>query len=259
MRISIITICFNNLPELLDTCASVDSQDLLPYEHWIVDGSTEGHIRHHLENNPQPPYRKWLCERDKGISDAFNKGIQRAGGDVLNMLNSGDHYAGHGALQAVAAAFEKNTNISWVHGKCETIRGGRKVVLGKPFDPSKLYRGMRSVWHQTIFLRKEIHERYGLYDVHIDIAMDYDLLCRMAREPFLFLEKVLVVFAPHGISQQKYLEGLRQMEEVYGRYYPVGWKLKAWHWRLRVLHGLLKGPAGKLLYRVKTMLGLENL
>ena len=75
-RISIITICFNNLDDLKATCASVDGQTVHPYEHIIIDGSTKSDIKEFLENNPQPSYRKWLCERDKGISDAFNKGIR---------------------------------------------------------------------------------------------------------------------------------------------------------------------------------------
>ena len=259
LPISIITICFNNLAELKSTCDSVDRQSLSPFEHWIIDGSTNGEIRDFLENHPQPSYRKWLSERDKGIADAFNKGIQRAGGEILNMLNSGDCYYAADVLELITKTFQNAPSITWLHGKCQTQRGGRDVILGKPFEKEKLYRGMRSVWHQTIFLKKELHHTYGLYDQKLNIAMDYDFLCRMAEEPFIFLERQLVIFAPYGISQTSYLASLRQMEQVYTKYFGKSLKLKLWHFRLRVLYYMLNGPLGKFLYAVKTRLKLENM
>jgi len=174
------------------------------------------------------------------------------------MLNSGDCYENPSVLQLITRCFETDPAIEWLHGKCETIRGGRAVVVGKAFDPQKLYRGMRSVWHQTIFIKKHLHEKYGVYDVTLNIAMDYDLICRIAEEPFFFIEKTLVVFAPGGVSQQKYLDSLQQMREVYSRYFPVTWKLKLWQTRLTILYYLLQSPAGKWLYSIKSKLGLEN-
>ena len=91
-RISIITICFNNKEELIKSMQSVNIQQQPPYEHFIIDGSTNSEIRDYLENTPQPTWRKWLCERDNGISDAFNKGIKLSTGEVVHLLNSGDIY-----------------------------------------------------------------------------------------------------------------------------------------------------------------------
>ena len=82
LSISVITICFNNLKEVINTCTSVDKQLDMPFEHIIVDGSNNSEIADYLANNPQPKYRKWLSEKDKGIADAFNKGIKRALGNV---------------------------------------------------------------------------------------------------------------------------------------------------------------------------------
>ncbi|MGI9138892.1 MAG: hypothetical protein ACR2IM_07615, partial [Sediminibacterium sp.] len=67
-QLSVITICFNNLKELQETCNSVDSQSVQPFEHYIIDGSNNKEISEWLNNSPQPIYRKWICERDKGIS-----------------------------------------------------------------------------------------------------------------------------------------------------------------------------------------------
>ena len=72
--ISVITICFNNLADLQKTCQSVDKQTRQPEEHWIINGSTTDEIAKWLEETPQPVYRKWINERDRGIADALNKG-----------------------------------------------------------------------------------------------------------------------------------------------------------------------------------------
>ena len=149
--ISIITICYNNLQELIATCQSVDEQDMLPYEHWIIDGSSDNYIRKYLTENAQPAYRKWVSEPDKGIGDAFNKGITLATGEIINMLNSGDLYADKAVLSLVNRFFDTDSSIQWLHGKYTIKRGGEWVTIGKSFEPQKLYRGMRSLCHQTIF------------------------------------------------------------------------------------------------------------
>ena len=76
--LSVITICFNNLPELIRTCQSVDRQSQHPDEHLVIDGSSNTEILNWLQSNPQPAYRKWIHEKDHGIADAFNKGLRNA-------------------------------------------------------------------------------------------------------------------------------------------------------------------------------------
>ncbi len=259
MTISIITICFNNLPELQVTLASVDKQTLPPYEHWIIDGSTDNKINNYLQTNVQPSYRKWISEKDAGIADAFNNGIQRAGGDIINMLNSADYYFDAYVLATVSAAFQKKPGISWLHGKYKLQRGGLWVTIGKPFDPSKLYRGMRSLSHQSMFIKKALHEKYGMYNTVLKNAMDYDFVCRMYREPFMFLDKPLIVFVPGGTTDRDYLSALKEGKEVFEKYYGRPVKLFVWQWRLKILHSLLSSPFGKWMYKVKVWLKLENM
>ncbi|NII29547.1 glycosyltransferase [Pseudoflavitalea sp. X16] len=257
-RISTITICFNNLAELQTTCASVDKQTQLPYEHWIIDGSTTPDIQQWLTHTPQPPYRKWLCERDKGIADAFNKGVERASGDIINMLNSADHYYDEHTLSLVTTEFTGNPSVQWLHGKYQLERGGLWVTIGKPFDPGKLYRGMRSLSHQSMFIRRELHDKYGKYDTTLKNAMDYDLVCRISREPFVFLPQTMVVFAPGGTTYRNYLPSLAEARRVYERHFGFSWKLAGWQGRLKLLYYLLNSPIGKWLYKVKVWLKLEN-
>jgi glycosyltransferase involved in cell wall biosynthesis len=257
-RISIISICFNNLDDVRATCASVDVQVVPPYEHIIIDGSTKGDIKEFLENNPQPSYRKWLCERDKGISDAFNKGIKMAKGEVTNLLNSGDTLYDSEVLQKVQAVFEKDASVKWCHGKLNMLRGGMWVAIGKPFDKDKLYRGMRGTMHPTMYVRREMYDKHGLFDVNLKLAMDYDFLCRIANEKSVFIEDTLATFDPTGVSSENYVKAMKESFAQYRKYYGSSVKQTLWGWRLTALYQLLQSKAGKLLYALKVKMGKEN-
>jgi len=258
-RITVITICYDNPDDVISTCKSVDTQGQKPFEHLIIDGSANPAIKNHLEKNPQPSYRHWISEKDDGISDAFNKGVLNAKGDIVVMLNSGDTFYNDHTIGIVAAAFEKDNNLQWLHGKYELHRGDTWVIIGKPFAKSKMYRGMRSICHQTMFIKKSLHDKYGLYDTQLKIAMDYDFLLRIANEKFNFIEAPLVKFAPAGSSSINYLLSLKEIKTSYEKYYGNSLFLELWQIRLKLLHYLLGTKLGKLLFKVKTRLKLENM
>ena len=203
-KLSIITICFNNLEEVLDTCKSVDKQTILPFEHLIINGSTNSQIEDYFLKNNQASYRKIFSERDEGIADAFNKGIEKSTGDIILLLNSGDCLYDKNVLKTVLEKFEEDHELMWLHGKYKYLRSGIWVTLGKPFDPKKLYRGMRSLNHQTMYVKKKLYDKYGLYDNSFKIAMDFDFVARIRNENFLFIPEILAISKPGGISTEEY-------------------------------------------------------
>lgn len=257
-KISVITICFNNLSELIDTIHSVDSQNVKPHQHFIVDGSTNSEIREYLAKTPQPDYRQWISERDKGIADAFNKGILACSGDVVNMLNSGDYYVSSNVIETVLKAFEEDENLMWIYGKTFLMKGDRRVLVGKQFYPQKLYRGMRCIGHQTMFVKKKLHDVHGLYDISIKISMDYDFVCRIAFEKSKFIEIPMVEFLPGGTSSNCF-KALKDAKTVYEKYYGRSIKLFFWQLRLKILYILLQTKLGLFLNRIKIWLKWENL
>ncbi len=258
MTISVISICFNNLADLQKTCASVDGQSLAPYEHWVINGSTSSEIEEWLLKTPQPAYRKWINEKDEGIADAFNKGIVNAGGQLTHLLNAGDQYTSREILEIISGIFDTNPLAQWCSGKIEMVRGGKMVIVGKPFDKSKLYRGMRSVSHPTWFVKKEVYLRKGYYSPAYSIAMDYDMLCRMADEPYIFIDKVLAIFDDTGVSSVHYLHSLEQNRKIYISYFGHSLLLQLWQIRLKLLFFLLQTRLGKWLFTLKKKAGLEN-
>lgn len=258
-KLSIITICFNNLQEVLDTCKSVDEQVTPPFEHLIINGSTSPDIEKYFEKAGKVAYRKVFTEKDKGIADAFNKGIERSAGNVILLLNSGDLLFDKNVVRIVLAKFDEDDLLMWLHGKYRYQRSGLWVTLGKPFDPKKLYRGMRSLSHQTMFVRKELYNKYGLYDNSFKIAMDFDFVARIRFEKFIFLNEILAVNVPGGISSERYDLSLKEGSMVVKKYLGSTWKNKLWTVRLKALRAIQHIPfLGKLLYKIKARLGLAN-
>jgi len=250
-QLSVITICFNNLRDLQRTCDSVDAQSIKPHEHYIIDGSTNIEINEWLQNTPQPAYRKWICERDKGISDAFNKGIQHATGSLIHILNSADIYFSSTVIENVLGFFEINPSIQWASGNIFMKRGGIWVNIGVPFDAGQLYKGMRSVSHPTWFLKKELYQKVGNFSLDFKIAMDYDLLCRLKNEPYAYMDQTIVHFDDGGVSTNQYLKSLKENVKVYESYYGFSIAARIWQCRLSLLFYLLQSKLGKCLYAIK--------
>ena len=251
-KLSIITICFNNLEELKATCESVDQQEELPFEHIIVDGSTDGEIANFLTTVPQPAYRKWNTEPDNGIADAFNKGVKMATGDVLNFMNSGDSFYDAQVLGLVKHAFDLDAQLQWLHGAYIMYRGGVWLTAGTPFELKLLYRGMRQISHQSMFVKASLFEKYGYFSLEKKVAMDYDWVVRMAHEKHRYLTEVLCRFAPGGASYQHVWLGLSEALASYRRYRGFTWKGIFWRIRTYLIFVITQQTLlGKWLFQLK--------
>lgn len=258
-KLSIITICFNNLEDVLNTCKSVNEQTVKPFEHLIINGSTSNDIENYFSELQKSSYRKIVNEKDKGIADAFNKGIKMATGDLILLLNSGDCLYDQKVIQIVLEKFNQDNKLMWLHGRYRLNRSGIWVTLGKPFEAKKIYRGMRSVCHQTMYVKKELYQKYGLFDTSLKIAMDFDFLARIRNENFLFLNEMLATCMPGGISSSQYDLSLKENAFVVNKYLGKSWKNKLWNLRLKTLKAIQNIPfLGKILYRIKAGLGLAD-
>ncbi len=249
--ITVITICFNNLNELVETCRSVDEQTVLPYEHLIIDGSSGGDIKNYLEQNTQPLYRRWICERDNGIADAFNKGILRAKGDIIHLLNSGDTYYTKDAVKTVADCFAADSSLMWSHAQYVQHRGAIDIISGLAFEKRLLWKGMRQVAHPTMFIKREVYNRHGLYNTDFKVAMDYDFLVQIRNEKFIFIPKPLSCFAAGGASSTQFTKGLEEVKKSYRQHIGYSFKQTLWQARQKALHHFMQTTTGKKWFQWK--------
>lgn len=154
-------------------------------------------------------------------------------------------------MSLVENTFRNNPEIKWLHGQYAQHKGGIWVISGKSFDPLKLYRGFRTVGHPTMFIKKELYKKHGLFDLDLKIAMDYAFLVRIANEKFAFIEEPLAVFTPGGQSNNLIKGSMKEMTEIYTKYKGYSFMNQLWAMRIRLLHQLTGTGFGKWLFKLK--------
>ena len=175
-KLSIITINLNNLDGLMNTVESIRKQTTDDYEVVVIDGgSTDGSAEYIEENALNFGY--WVSEKDSGVYNAMNKGIEVAKGDYLIFLNSGDRFSNNYVL---ADCFENNLSGEIVYGDVMLeYPDGRMLVKKHPEVINYYYLYYEMICHQGIFFRKDIFDKYGIYNEKYKYCSDYELLWKL--------------------------------------------------------------------------------
>ncbi len=180
MKISVITAVYNREREIASALDAMAAQTWRDSEHLVVDGaSTDGTLE--IVRNAARPVDRLISEPDRGIYDALNKGIGASSGDVVGFLHSDDVFAHADVLQRIAQAFE-DPDVDAVYGD---------LLYVSQNDPDQVVRRWRSGdfarwklalgWmppHPTLFLRRRVYDRIGLFDLGYRISADYDFILR---------------------------------------------------------------------------------
>lgn len=203
MKISIITITYNSEATLEETIKSVINQGYNELEYIIVDGgSTDSTLN--IVNKYRKFITKVISESDKGISDAFNKGIKLATGELIGIINSDDLLYPN-ALKYINKEIKDDTDI--IYGDIIRFGDNRSERISKANDNIKsLEYGFSCMYHPSTFIRKRAYNKYGLYEINNKYCMDRELLLRMfkANAKFQRIEHVLAKFRVGGISCTSY-------------------------------------------------------
>jgi len=216
-RFSIVTLCRNSASTIEQCIRSVGDQRGVDVEHIVVDGhSTDGTLEL-VERNPHDR-RIVLTGADKGIADAFNRGLARATGDVVGFLNSDDWYASPEVLATVQRHLRGDRTV--VCGAIELHSAGA-LPRRLESDPSRLRSGMY-VRHPAMFAPAALMRTVGGFDTRYRIAMDYDHTTRMrlAGAEFVVIGETLTCMRTGGASSdvsRMLLEELEIKNRHYGR------------------------------------------
>jgi glycosyltransferase involved in cell wall biosynthesis len=206
--ISIVTICFNSANTVEETIKSVLGQDYPLLDYVIIDGgSTDGTVD--ILSRYKHRFGYFCSEPDNGISDAFNKGIKNAKGDIICIINSDDILL-PGALNAVAEYYEEGVDIyrgNVIIRNKETGFAGRDIPSMKfPLMPFFV-----NVDHQGTFVTAQAHKKWGYYDTKFKYMMDHDFLarCYQGGAKFKYMPVDVAEFRLGGVSvasirQKKY-------------------------------------------------------
>ena len=231
MQLSIITINYNNAEGLRKTLASVVGQTYASIQHVIVDGNSSDAskdiIIDYAEHTKNPNHEIiWVSEKDKGIYNAMNKGIRMATGEYIQILNSGDILAANDVTERM---FEAMGNGQWAidndsnrqspianrpqipifYGNMiKEYPDGRRVVdrcQAKDYTPESFYYFYRGTLnHDCAYIRRDLFEKYGLYNEEMKICSDWEWYVRaivLGGERTVYTNIDVTVFDMTGISE----------------------------------------------------------
>ncbi|MDO8954799.1 MAG: glycosyltransferase family 2 protein [Gammaproteobacteria bacterium] len=224
MKVSLIIAAWNNQATIAQTLQSVLEQTYPNIEVWVIDGGSTDQTISIVKAYCEKFQGKlqFISEKDKGISDAFNKGVQRATGDYLYFLGSDDYLWDKEAIATILIGV--NPAKDWlVCGKIARVNIEGKVLYiteAKPFDRSELIWKM-ALPHQGLFMHKRFFTEYGLFDIDNVFCMDYELLLRAYHNfPKVIMKDVIVAAWREGGI------GANRIPKILAEYYHIKLKNK---------------------------------
>ncbi|KJD33393.1 hypothetical protein PK35_05915 [Tamlana nanhaiensis] len=202
MLISIITINYNNKLGLKRTLKSVRTQTFSNYEHIVIDGSSTDGSKDVLEEY-KSCFSHCVSESDSGIYNAMNKGINAAKGDYLFFLNSGDELLNSKSLNKVATYL---TDEDLVYFNINRVNNGKIKQHTIPSKMSFFYLHNDTIPHQSIFIKKELFNKVGLYDESLKLVADWKFIITALikyNASYKHVNEVFSNFYEGGVSSSK--------------------------------------------------------
>lgn len=218
MKLSIVTINYNNAEGLRKTLASVAEQTYRDIEHIIIDGgSTDGSvdvIKEYVSSNPNkdPFFKhdiKWVSEKDSGIYNGMNKGLRKATGSYIEILNSGDILAAPDVTERMVKELEKEEYPAILYGNMLKSYDGKKIINkdacgGANATESFLYFYKGTLNHDCAYIRRDLFEKYGLYNEEMKICSDWEWYVKaivLGGEKPVYTNIDVTIFDMNGVSE----------------------------------------------------------
>jgi glycosyltransferase involved in cell wall biosynthesis len=231
-KISIITPSYNQGKFIERTILSILNQDYKNFEYIVMDGGSTDETLKILKKYSNKII--WKSKKDNGQSDAINKGIKMATGEIIAYLNSDDTYE-PGALKKVAEFFENNPDKKWVYGKCKIINEkdqeirkwitAYKNLLLKNYSYKKLLTE-NFISQPATFWKKELHQELGYFNEKENFCMDYEFWLRLGEKYDAgVIDAYLANFRYYSdsksgaVNKQQFRDQLR-LAQKYGKAYP---------------------------------------
>lgn len=218
MKISIITPTYNSATTLARTMDSVLIQNYPDLEYIIIDGASTDSTKETVVRYQDKLNIKFISEPDKGIYDAMNKGIRLASGDIIGILNSDDFYDNSEVLQNVAGTFE-DTAVDAVYGDIKYFGSDVNKITrywqAGEYTEAKFNNGWMMP-HPTLFARKSVYNKCGLYNTDLKLAADYEFILRLLKIHKInikYVKKVFVQMYNGGASGSSLKQRIKGWQE----------------------------------------------
>jgi len=222
--ISIITINFNDVAGLKKTMTSVLDQTYGNIEYIIIDGGSTDGSKEYIETHHES-LAYWVSEPDTGIYNAMNKGIDKATGDYLLFLNSGDTFYTESVIADSLKLMQENLDIYYGNVLRHYVNG-KKVLKTYPNNLSFSFFIDSSLPHQALYAKRSLFDKIGYFNENYVIAADWEFLtCAICKNncTYGYLDMIISNFDMSGISNQKIGKEIlkREREMTYSKYFSA--------------------------------------
>ena len=222
MKVSVITATYNSLINIKSCLDSVINQSYSDIELIIIDGnSTDNTVSLVKKYQQNHTFIKLISEKDHGIYDALNKGINLASGDIIGFVHSDDFLDSNDVLKDIVSMITSK-NLDGVYGDLQYVDkfNTQKVIRNWKscdFKPGLLKQGWMPA-HPTLFLKKEVYKKHGFFDLSYRISADYDFMLRIFKDTelkFGYLPKVVTKMRVGGVSNRSLKNIIKKSKEDY--------------------------------------------
>lgn len=215
VKVSIITVTFNVVNTIEQTINSVLNQTYDNIEYIVVDGmSTDGTWEKICQYKDR--ISVLVHEKDKGLYDAMNKGIARATGDIIGIVNGDDWYE-IDAVETVVNNFSDNIDV--IYARMNTIGNNGNVSQVSGYDD------INDIWykmihHSTVFVKTSVYDKYGTFNLDYPIVADYEMIFRfyLAGVRFKYIDKVITNFRRGGLTTKRQFACAKEVKKISMRY-----------------------------------------
>ncbi|WP_347049765.1 glycosyltransferase family 2 protein [Flavobacterium olei] len=181
MRVTIITVCYNRKNTIAKAIQSVLEQNYNDIEYIVIDGNSTDGTKEIIETY-RDKISQYISEPDKGMYDAINKGLKLATGDIIGLMHSDDEFYDKKVISRIASRFDSEKYTEGVYGDGVYVSNDKQERLirnriGGVFSLKKVKKGWLPL-HPTVYLKKNIIDKYGLYNLDFKIASDTEFLLR---------------------------------------------------------------------------------
>lgn len=236
---SIITICFNNLDELKYTHSSIMAQSCTDFEWIVVDGNSQDGTKEWLrKTNPD----KWISEKDKGIYDAMNKGIEMASGEYLIFMNSGDSFASSSVLKMTKERLKSAGHPAFAYGDSMDISENGEKFHRKAKGLDKINLGMITQ-HQAMFFNKSKLNQLK-YSLNYPLSADYAFVCTIVKNnkasELYYLDITICNFNMGGANEQFRYKAMKEDYRIRKEILQLGIFVSSILYSLHFIHTKIK-------------------
>lgn len=220
MKISIITVVYNNEKTIRDAMRSVLEQSYKNIEYIIIDGGSKDNTINYIKDF-ENKLGYFISEKDKGLYDAMNKGIQATTGDIIGILNSDDLYQDLEVIRDIMEEFNNDLDLDILYGNLVYVKNNDTNVIVRNWKSKPYYKRFFENGdvppHPALFVKKSVYDKVGMFDLNYKLAADYELMLRMLKKynfKVKYFDRLIVKMRLGGATNKSVINIINQNKEI---------------------------------------------